>query len=50
MTYYLSTATVRRNFVFYRSFRALHGYQPGQRRARFGGRLIFPYSHRRPWA
>jgi len=48
MTYYLSTAAVRRNFVFYRSFRALHGYRPGQRRARFGGRLIFPYSHSRP--
>jgi phenylacetate-CoA ligase len=48
MAYYLSTAAMRRNFVFYRSFRALHGYEPGQRRARFGGRLIFPYSHRRP--
>ncbi|MGI8970525.1 MAG: glycosyltransferase [Dehalococcoidia bacterium] len=48
LVYYLSTAAVRRNYAFYRSFRAWHGYQPGQRRARFGGRLILPYSQRRP--
>jgi phenylacetate-CoA ligase len=48
MTFYLSTAAVRRNYVFYRSFRGWHGFQPGQRRARLGGRLILPYTHQRP--
>jgi phenylacetate-CoA ligase len=48
MTYYLSVAAEQRNFVFYRSFRRWHGYRPGQRRARFGGRMILPYSHCRP--
>src|SRR5437667_12740786 len=32
MTYFLSMAATRRSFVFYRSFRRWHGYQPGQRR------------------
>jgi phenylacetate-CoA ligase len=48
MMYYLSAATVRRCYAFYRSIRRWYGYQPGQRRARFGGRLILPYSQRRP--
>ena len=48
MTYYTSVTAVRRYCAFYRSFRAWHGYEPGQRRARLGGRLILPARQRRP--
>lgn len=48
LTYYTSLAAVRRYCAFYRSFRAWHGYQAGERRARLGGRLILPVSRRCP--
>ncbi len=48
LDHYHSKESVRKMYSLYRSFRQWYGYKDGERRVRFGGRLIIPVTQKKP--
>jgi len=48
LSFYLTRETWRRNYAFWARFRNWFGFEIGQRRATFGGRIIVPHSQKKP--